>query len=196
MTSIENAFIFHGTCGWPERNWFPWLKDRLGEIGITTTVPRLPTPEGQSVENWRTTIARHLPDIGPRTLLIGHSSGANFILHLLERLGRPVAHAVLVGMPIADTGIAEIDALNESFFHHAFTWEKIAAGASGFSLWHGDDDPYVPLAQAQEAARRLSAPLIIIRNGGHLNQDSGYTEFPEIMDCVRNLVSNISETVL
>lgn len=187
MPAIEDAFIFHGTCGWPERNWFPWLKDRLMEIGIRTIVPRLPTPEGQSVANWRAAIAAYMADIGPQTLLIGHSSGANFILHLLETLERPVAHAVLVGMPIAQTGIADIDALNESFFNHAFAWDKITANSKGFSLWHGDDDPYVALSQAQEAARRLGAPLAVVRGGGHLNQDSGYTEFPEILDLLKRL---------
>ncbi len=192
--TIENAFIFHGTCGWPERNWFPWLKTRLLEIGIQTTVPRLPTPEGQSVTNWRAAIAPYRADIGPQTLLIGHSSGANFILHLLETLDNPVAHAVLVGMPIAPTGLKDIDALNESFFNHAFAWEKIAAHSKGFSLLHGDDDPYVPLSQAQEASHRLNAPLTIVKNGGHLNQDSGYTEFPEVLERIKKLVRPLSDT--
>ena len=26
---VNNVFIFHGTEGYPEENWFPWLKEKL-----------------------------------------------------------------------------------------------------------------------------------------------------------------------
>jgi len=41
-----NAFIIHGTGGTPEGNWFPWLKEKLESIGVTTYIPRFPINEG------------------------------------------------------------------------------------------------------------------------------------------------------
>lgn len=73
MKMYSNAFIFHGTAGSPEGNWFPWAKRELEALGIPTTVPRFPTPEGESLEAWLEIVAEQKEKIGPDTLLIGHS---------------------------------------------------------------------------------------------------------------------------
>ena len=39
-----NVFIFHGTEGYPEENWFPWLKEKLEAKGYKVFVPQFPTP--------------------------------------------------------------------------------------------------------------------------------------------------------
>lgn len=44
--------IFHGTLGSPDGNWFLWLAQELEKLGHTTVRPQLPTPDGQTPENW------------------------------------------------------------------------------------------------------------------------------------------------
>ena len=41
---MKNAFIFHGTEGYPEENWFPWLKQNLEDLGYQVYVPHFPSP--------------------------------------------------------------------------------------------------------------------------------------------------------
>jgi hypothetical protein len=43
-------FIIHGTCGEPDGNWFPWLKQKLEEQGHEVVVPDFPGIENQSLE--------------------------------------------------------------------------------------------------------------------------------------------------
>ena len=49
---------------------------------------------------------------------------------------------------------------------------------------YGDDDPYIPQSILHELAESIDAKEIIIKNGGHLNFDSGYDNFPEILKCI------------
>lgn len=43
---------------------------------------------------------------------------------------------------------------------------------------------YVPMAAAQRLADGLQTEIKIIPNGGHLNAESGYTKFPELMELI------------
>ena len=45
-----NVLILHGAYGAPDTNWFPWLSDHLMRSGHDVSVPKLPTPEGQSLQ--------------------------------------------------------------------------------------------------------------------------------------------------
>ena len=49
---MTNVFIFHGTGGYPEENWFPWLKRELESLDCKAIVPQFPTPQNQTLENW------------------------------------------------------------------------------------------------------------------------------------------------
>lgn len=163
-------------------NWFPWLKNKLSSFGHSVEVPRFPTPDGQFVENWHRTFDALAPRPGPDTVLIGHSCGATFILHVLEALPGPVAKSVFVSGFLDELGNEFFDNLNKSFINHAFDWDKIRRNAGEITLFHGDNDPYVPLAAAESLSTKLKTPLTIIPNGGHLNAESGYVEFPQILD--------------
>jgi predicted alpha/beta hydrolase family esterase len=44
-------------------------------------------------------------------------------------------------------------------------------------MCHGTDDPYVPLKNVQMMSEKLEVEIDMIENGGHLNSESGYTEF-------------------
>ncbi|MDR0448962.1 MAG: alpha/beta hydrolase [Rickettsiales bacterium] len=179
----RDIVILHGTCGSPDGNWFPWLAARAEADGHRVFIPKLPSPEGQSLENWK----KALPPIGPDTILVGHSCGATFLLHILESLDAPAAGSILVSGFVDKLGNEFFDNLNETFTNHKFDWEKIRRNAGQVAIFHGDNDPYVPLAAAQKVADGLGAPLTIVPNGGHLNSESGYTQFTEILEAIKNV---------
>ncbi|MCL2331609.1 MAG: alpha/beta hydrolase [Proteobacteria bacterium] len=177
-----NIIILHGTGGSPEGNWFQWLKTQLGDRGHTVYVPRFPTPEGQSVEAWRAALGEQAPQIGKDTILIGHSCGAAFMLHILESLNQPVAQSVFVSGFIQKLGNEFFDNLNKTFTEYDFNWDKIRANMGRATLLWGNNDPYVPRAAAAYFSQHIGVPLTIIPNGGHLNAEFGYTEFPQVLD--------------
>ncbi|MCL2338837.1 MAG: alpha/beta hydrolase [Proteobacteria bacterium] len=207
----HDIIILHGTGGSPDGNWFPWLKNKLtARPGHNVYVPRMPTPDGQSVDIWRAALAAQVPqpfanDPSPRLrvtgamggkpqpleklmgggILIGHSCGATFMLHLLEKLNAPVAQSIFVSGFIDKLGNEFFDTLNETFVNHEFDWEKIKKNTGKITLFYGDNDPYVPPAAARKLADNLGTPLTVIPNGGHLNAEFGYTEFPKILEVIK-----------
>lgn len=180
MTS-RAAFIFHGTGSDPSRHWFPWLKRKLEEHGYEVFVPKFPTLEGQNLENWLEVFEEYEDQIDENTVLIGHSTGAVFILDLLDLKDFKIEAAFLISGFIGSLGLEEYDPLNESFAERDFNWDSIRESCGEFHIFHSEDDPYVPPEKARELEEKLDAELFMKKDAGHFNTDSGYTEFPELL---------------
>ena len=55
---MKRVFIIHGWDGYPEENWFPWLRQRLEEYGFEVQVPQLPDAENPRIEKWVPAVAK------------------------------------------------------------------------------------------------------------------------------------------
>jgi len=182
--------ILHGTFGSPEGNWFPWLKAELEKLGHETYVPKMPTPEGQSVDSWRKALQEQCPwAFGRETILVGHSAGALYMLNILNReRPEPVRASIFVSCFLYELENPEYDELNYTFMHQDFDWGLIREYAGEVVVFHGDNDPYVPVAQAEKLAEKLGVKPILIKDGGHLNVGAGYTEFPELLEKIEKII--------
>ena len=181
MSKFSNAFIFHGTAGSPEGNWFPWLKKELEDKGIPTVVPRFPTPEGESLEAWFEILEAEEQKVNADSLLIGHSKGGMFLLKLLEKLEQPVDTAVFVAAPIGVKPILYYEE-DKKFSNFDFDWQRIVSKANTFIVFHSDNDSYVSMANGEELASHLGVELTFIPNAGHISASSGFTTFQPLSD--------------
>lgn len=179
-----DIIIGHGTMGSPDINWFPWAKAEMEKKGHKVYVPRFPTPDGQTKENWCMALRDQAPIFGANTILIGHSISATFLLHILETIKTPVHQSVFVSPVMDDIGDTAYDALNHTFVHHDFDWETINKNKGQSIIFHGDNDPYVPMRHAAFLSAKIDTPVTVVENGGHLNAESGYTEFRELLNRV------------
>lgn len=179
---MKNAIIIHGTEGYPEENWFPWLKNELEQIGYDVIVPQFPSPPvvPAKISEWFDILNEHKDKINKETLLIGHSLGGVFTLRILEKLDNPVAGAFLTGAPIGEKPILNYDR-DVAFSGFVFNWEKIKQNAKRFVVFQSDDDPYVGLENGKKLAEKLGVKLNFIPNAGHFNKRAGYTAFPELL---------------
>lgn len=175
------CFVFHGVYGNPEENWFPWLKKELEKAGHEVFVPRFPTPENQSLENWLKAFEKFKSKLDADSVLIGHSLGAVFALRLLELIKVKVKAVFLVSGFLGRLELKEVDALNASFFSQPFNWNKIKSSAERIILFHSNNDPFVPLKKGRELAEKLEGRLIVVENAGHFNKESGYLRFPRLL---------------
>ena len=174
------AIIVHGSYGSPEENWFPWLKKELEKRGFEVFVPKFPTPEGQSLQNWLRDFEQYKKHLGPETILIGHSLGSSFILRILESGGRAKAAFLVAGFT-GKLGDRKFDRINRTFTEPEFNWKKIMENCPSFTVFHSDNDPYVPLEKGKELAEKLGTEPVIMEGAGHFNAKAGYTKFPRLL---------------
>jgi uncharacterized protein len=177
----KNALILHGTLGSPDGNWFSRLKDELEKRGLEVWLPQLPHPEQPSLKEEADFVHKNCPfPIDENTLVIGHSSGAILALILAQQNTQPIGAVAAVSV-FHDNSL-DWDP-NTKLFDVDFEWSAIQQNARKLLFVHSDDDPYVPLEQAQYVADNCHAEIIVIPGQGHFNLEKSpnYKAFPELL---------------
>jgi predicted alpha/beta hydrolase family esterase/HD superfamily phosphohydrolase YqeK len=182
---MKKAVILHGTSATPESNWFSWLADELKKQGYAVWLPQLPDADIPNIHTYNNFLLNNTDFvIDADTILIGHSSGAVEILSLLQNLptGSTIGDVYLVS---AFTDNLGWDVLYGMFLE-PYNYEVIKEKARSFTLFHSDNDPYVPLEHAQFIAEKLDATLLVKPGKGHFNVENSpkYKEFPELLEII------------
>lgn len=182
MGYMKTAIILHGTLGSPEGNWFAWLKYELEERGFTVWLPQLPHAELPSLKKWQVFVQEQCPfPINEDTLIVGHSSGSILTLVLAQ------SNTDKIGA-IVDVSVFHDNSLewepNSRLFDVEFDWPTIREGANDLLFIHSDNDPYVPLEQAEYVAASVGAEMIVIPGEGHFNLERSdeYKQFPKLLE--------------
>jgi predicted alpha/beta hydrolase family esterase len=182
---MSTIFIFHGTEGYPEENWFPWLKKECEKKGFDVVVPQFPSPPvvPAKISEWFDVLRTYEEKITKETILVGHSLGGIFALRVLERLSHPVSSCFLVGTPVGVKPIRNFER-DSGFSGFEFDWENIRKKSSRFFVFQSDNDPYVSKGNGEKLAERLYVPLSFVPGAGHFNTAAGYREFTQLLAMV------------
>lgn len=178
---MKTALILHGTLGSPDGNWFQWLKSELEAKGMTVWLPQLPHAEQPSLHEWSQFVRDNCPfPLNEETLIVGHSSGSILALILAQENEELIGSIVCVSV-FHDNSLQWEP--NNKLFDVPFNWEAIQSHAKQLLFIHSDNDPYVPLNQAQFVANNCQAELVVIPGQGHFNleRSEGYMEFPKLI---------------
>lgn len=181
---MKNAIILHGNDNTPEGNWFRWLEKELQDRGYEVWLPQMPDSHLPNTDKYNRLLLNHGFDFNSETILIGHSSGAVAILHLLQELPEDVKTkaAFLVGAFKGEEGVAS----RREFFPKPFDFEKIKSRCGKFVFIHSDNDPYCPLSDAEFLSKKLGGELVVKQGQGHFNLETGpqYKQFPLLLDLI------------
>ena len=181
MKLMKTAIILHGTLGSPDSNWFQWLKKELEQRNFDVWLPQLPDSSQPSLKKWAQFVTENCPfEINAETLIIGHSSGAILALVLAEQNTEKLGAIVAVSV-FHDNSLQWEP--NDKLFDVQFDWTTIQEGVNKLIFIHSDNDPYVPLEQAEYVAHKTGGDLLIIPNQGHFNLEykKEYERFPELL---------------
>ena len=192
---MKKVFLVHGFGGEPNGGWRPWLMGKLALADIWACALAMPTPETPKKDEWVSEISRAVSIPSEDVFLVGHSLGVPAILNYIESLpvdskigGLVLVSGIINVIPEKDRDIP-INPINH-FFNKKFDYEKIKKICKNFIIIHGDNDANVPFSQAKELADNLSCDLILVKNGGHLNGNSGWYELPEAFDSLISMIKD------
>jgi predicted alpha/beta hydrolase family esterase len=186
---MKNAIILHGGPSKKEyydpeapsssnAHWFPWLQAQLLKQDISAATPEVPRSFDRHWPTWTKEFERY--DITPETTLIGHSTGAGYIVKYLSIHPEIKVGKVILVAPWLDP----YQEHTKDFFDDFEIDPDFATRTDGVIIFHSDNDQ----ESVQETTRILREKVKNIEyrefhNYGHfcLN-DLGTQEFPELLE--------------
>ena len=180
----NNYLLVHGSFGSPFVNWFPYLRSEIEKRDSDVYTPDFPTGVGyQNYENWSKLLKAYLDAglINEDTVIFAHSIAPVFICHFLTEHKIKVKRLVFVCGFNNYLGInEEYDSVNKSMYFNSL--EDIKNYCDDIVCFYSDNDPYVKYEVEKEFADIVATKQVVIPDGGHLNSESGYNEFPEFLE--------------
>ena len=179
----NNYLLVHGSFGNPFSNWIPYLRKEISNKNLEVYTPDFPTGVGyQNYENWSRLLKTYVEAniINENTIIFAHSIAPIFICKFLVENKIKVKRLVFVCGFNNYLGIdKDYDAVNESMYFDNLT--DVKNYCDDIVCFYSDNDPYVKYGAEKEFADAITKNQIMISGGGHLNSESGYTEFPKLL---------------
>lgn len=178
---MKKVFIIHGFQGSPNGGWRPWLMGELSKSNTYACALAMPNPSNPVCAEWVDEITRNVKiNNTDEIYLVGHSLGVPAILRYLEITPEKITGAILVSGPSEKNNNQKLD----SFLEKPFNFSVIRSKAARFHIIHGDNDPNVPLSDAEFLSKELECELTIVPHGGHLNGSSGWIALPQALEAL------------
>ncbi|MBX4199668.1 alpha/beta hydrolase [Candidatus Saccharibacteria bacterium] len=186
---MRNAIILHGK---PDReeyydpkvlsmsnlHWIPWLQAQLIKKDIIAATPDVPEAYNPQWDKWVKEVERY--EIGPQTILVGHSCGGGFWIKYLSLNKNLRVGKVIVVAPWLDPEGDE----TEGFFADYTVDEQLASRTDGLTVFHSDNDMgnvHKSVAMIREKVKDVGYKEF--KSYGHFTyKDMQTIEFPELLD--------------
>ena len=180
----NNYLLVHGSFGSPFSNWIPWLRSELEKDNLEVYTPDFPTGvEYQNYDNWSKLLKVYVDAgiINENTIIYAHSIAPIFICKFLVENKIKVKRLVFVCGFNNYLGInEEYDTVNKSMYFDNL--EDVKKYCNDIICYYSDNDPYVKYDVEREFADTVSNEQYCIQKGGHLNAESNYIEFKELLN--------------
>jgi len=176
------VYIVHGYTSSAEAEWFPWLKTKLMDMGITVTVFNMPNPDSPNVEEWDAYLDENIKTYNENTFFIGHSLGC---ITLLRYINRQPINAKIGGVILASGSISPnplYPNLDDFYIGDYSDMQRIIRIVDSRCLFSATNDTIVAYENSCELALLLNAKLITVENGGHFIGQEGFFEFPQLLN--------------
>ncbi len=177
----------------PASNWFGWAASQLRRHGHTALTPHLPTPIGQRFQTWAGILDAYSQPglLDEHAVVVGHSSSASFLpRYVASRQVRLRAVVFISGFHLVTLGLPEYDEVNaEVSTRDEQDYAQLKTLVEQRVCYLSPTDPYVPLSELEKFARLVDGHTVTVPDAGHFNAESGYTQFPAVVESILALTT-------
>ncbi len=175
----QKVLIVHGWGGSDFPHWQSWLAGEIAKDYGTVCFPKLHDTELPDKTEWTTQLKTHLQEFQP-DIVVCHSVANILWFHMCnEKLITPLQKLYLVAPPSLRCDIEEL----RSFFPVTIPRDLYAKEVL---LIASTNDPYMKLSEVKELGKLLGVDIKILEDAGHINTESGYGEWPWILQDITN----------
>jgi uncharacterized protein len=164
--------------------WFPSVINELSKLDCNVVAKNMPDPITAKKDIWLPFMEKDL-QIDNETIGVGHSSGAIALLKYAET--HHVKGLVLIGAYYTDLG--DETEKESGYFDGDWDWSSINANAEFIIQFASTNDPYIPIEESRFLKTQLpKLEYIEFNDKGHMGEDVGMTEFPELVEALKNKI--------
>lgn len=185
---MKRVYIIHGWEGYPEENWFPWLKRELESRRFEVHVPQMPDADRPRINKWIPALDEVVKNPDEDTYFVGHSMGCQAIARYLETLPENIKIGGVIfvaGFFKRLTGLGEepnFEEVEKEWLATPINLDKIKTHFDNSVAIFSDDDPYVPLDNQDDFRDKLKSKIIIEHGKSHFNIAAGILELPIVLE--------------
>ncbi|MEH7074875.1 RBBP9/YdeN family alpha/beta hydrolase [Neobacillus drentensis] len=176
----QSFLIIHGLGGSGPDHWQSWLAKELIKRNNHVIYPTFTNYNLPNKDIWLEELSnalRMIPEENNLTI-ITHSLGCFLWLHYASKQNKQIANQVILVAPPSPNHI-----LTEakSFFPVPLVGNQLKKVAEHTLFIHSTNDPYCGLKDSSTYAN-LGLPAITLPNAGHINTQSGHSEWPWMLE--------------
>lgn len=182
-----NVILVHGNGGGTADGlWFPWVKQQLENVGIPTIAKTMPDNMIARESKW-IPFLKDVLNANEHSIIVGHSSGAVAAMRFAET--NKLLGSVLIGACYTDLG-DKTEKLS-GYYSRPWLWDKIKANQQWIVQFASTDDPWIPIEEARHIHQQLETDYHEYTDRGHFGGDYEKTEFPELVETIKNKLANM-----
>lgn len=186
------AYIVHGWDGNPDEPVLRWLRLELQKLGWEVVAPAMPNPGIPTIESWIQKLKEVIGNPSENTILVGHSVGCQAALRYIETLPEETRiRGLALLAPWMELDKQTIEEEGEEVIEIARPWmetpidfEKVKRLVKKSVAIFSDNDPFVPVAQAEVFKNKLGAETLIEHEMGHFSPSDEVSELPSLLKAV------------
>jgi len=189
---MKKVYLVHCWGGNINDGWYPWIKKELEKLNVEVIMEDMPNTETPKIDEWVDKLNSIVNSLDEDTYFIGHSIGCQTIMRYLETKDITNIGGILFVAPWLDLLPDEMD---EESNEVAYEWinkpidfSKVKQFSNNIHAIFSTNDYYVSLDQEKEFQDKLNAITIRVVDKGHISEEDGIKELPEILDECRNML--------
>ncbi len=179
---MNNYIIVHALGNTSDEYWYPWLREKITNMGCKCKTPNMPSIDETNYNSWAKEMDKLKSQLNEESIVIGHSTGSIFLAHyiIVNKIQiKKFIGVVSFNEPNINSTHPDWDEINKSFFIDNL--QDLKKYAKERVYFYSPTDIY-NLDILDKFATTINAKKIIIKNAGHFTTKTGYGEkFEEIL---------------